>query len=260
MADQSQTRKKKVLIIDDDPNFTEELSDYLRNHGFIVFVANTGVEGIQIAQKKYPDVILLDLSFPLMNGFELLEMIKDRQVDSRVIVLTGTTDYDSVIKLIKAGVSDYLVKPCDLGDLILRIERAIEIGIPARKQKEIDDLESVLLLRNSEIEKLKKQLKVTQEKIERISAKKDQIDRSSRWIGYAIRTFYVIISSLITWIFFRSGLILDTKLLFLLPLVLFILLLFPIDRIQKFTAKYNLTETTVDVSDSTKEDQKSGNG
>jgi len=254
MTTKSQNKKKKILIIDDEVAFTEQLSYYLRERGFTVYVANTGIEGIKTAQSKKPNLILLDIALPDVEAREVMEELKKRQIKTHVIMVTADTSFDSVTKFSRAGASDYMMKPINAEELLMNIERSLELGVSIERQKTNDELKQINKQLTTENDNLRSQLLIEQEEHKKIQTEIAISNKRSRLTGYAIRTFYIIISSVITWLFFRSGIITDTRLLFLLPLVLFIVLLLPIERVQRISTKYKSTETTVDVRPPSKED------
>lgn len=247
MSTKSPGRKKKILIIDDDVHMTAPLSQFLREHDFSVKVSSTGIEGIKSAQTWEPDVILLDIGLPDVAGSEVFDEIKKRQTKARVIMFSGSDDVESIIKFMRLGASDYITKPVLGEELIWKIDRALELGSSVDRQRLIDELKLENMQLTSEVNDLQGQLKSERTDLEKLSAEMAVKDGHSRFTVFAIRTFYIILSSLITWLFFQTKLITDTKLLFLLPLLLFLLLLFPIERIQRISAKYRSTEASVDV-------------
>ena len=249
MSVKSARKRKKILIIDDDVYMTAPLSQFLGENEFSVKVSHTGIDGIKDAQKMSPDVILLDIGLPDMTGGEVFDEIKERQIESRVIMFSGRDDVDSIIKFMRAGASDYITKPILGEELIWKLDRAIELGISIDQEKAIDELRTENSRLKTENNNLQNKLKTERTKIENLNKKSSATGERSQFLSFAIRTFYIILSSVITWIFFQSGLIKDVKLLFLLPLLLFLLLLFPIDRIRKFTAKYSSSEASVDIED-----------
>ncbi len=106
---------KKILIIEDEPALLKILVDKFTKEGFDTISAINGKEGLESALKNHPDIILLDIIMPVMDGMAVLdELRKDPWgKNARVIVLTNLSDTEKAIKSLKQGVSDYWIK-CDM--------------------------------------------------------------------------------------------------------------------------------------------------
>jgi len=112
--------KNKVLIVDDETNVCDFLSEYLEYKGFIPEIALSGVEAIQKIGIDDYDIVLLDLIMPEMNGFEVLEWIMQNKKNLPVIVLSGVKDKNVANDALKSGAVDFIPKPIDL-DLLEKI-------------------------------------------------------------------------------------------------------------------------------------------
>ena len=119
------TGRATVLLVDDDLAFRTVLADELGRLGFEVASAGSGEDGLRAAQRE-PQVILLDLQLPGVNGMDVLKRLREAQSSSEVILLTGHGSIDSAIEAIRMGAFDYVVKPCPLDELEVRIQRALE--------------------------------------------------------------------------------------------------------------------------------------
>lgn len=108
-----ENKKNKILIVDDELDILEFVSYNLRNEGFVVDVANNGIEGISKAKDSVPDLVLLDVMMPGMDGMETCEELrKIRDMDNTIIVfLTARGEDYSQIAGFEAGGDDYIVKP-----------------------------------------------------------------------------------------------------------------------------------------------------
>lgn len=104
--------KKTILLIEDDSFLLQMYATKLEVEGFEVISALSGVKGLQLLKKNKPDLILLDLLMPNMNGFEVLEKIKEDQEvkDIPVIILTNLGNREDVQRCLKIGATDYLIK------------------------------------------------------------------------------------------------------------------------------------------------------
>jgi len=118
--------KQSILIIEDDQSQRQILADYLKHHGFVSLSAMTGEEGLKIAQKKEPDLILLDYKLPDGDGLEVLSKIKQILPLTPVIIITAFGSIDMAVSAMRAGAFHYLSKPVHLEELLLLIKRALK--------------------------------------------------------------------------------------------------------------------------------------
>jgi CheY-like chemotaxis protein len=104
--------KKKILVIDDDQTFRELISSGVDKEQYEVATANDGVEGLEQVAKSSPDLILLDIMMPRMNGVEFLEKMKTEHADKRVPVIITSNDssLDTISRGAELGVRGYIVK------------------------------------------------------------------------------------------------------------------------------------------------------
>jgi len=114
----------KILVVDDEPPLREILQRGLTQMGgFSVEVAQNGLEAIEKVEKDIFDLILTDLMMPEMDGMELLKMIKGTRPEMPVIMMTAYGSIDTAVEAMKIGANDYITKPVDLRDLLLRISK-----------------------------------------------------------------------------------------------------------------------------------------
>ena len=120
--------KVKILIVDDEPAIVLSLQDHLEVNGYEVVTAGNGVEGLQKAVQEKPDVILLDVIMPIMDGQEMLEALRKQPGGdfSSVIMLTGQNQTYDFARANVYGVDDYIVKPFELSELLEKIEVVVE--------------------------------------------------------------------------------------------------------------------------------------
>ena len=113
--------KEKILIVEDEPDLVRLLSHNLKKEHFRVSAARDAESGLKMARKEKPDLILLDVMLPKMDGLEFLRTIR-AEVDIPILLLTAKrSEMDRVLGL-KLGADDYIVKPFSLGELQARIE------------------------------------------------------------------------------------------------------------------------------------------
>lgn len=120
----------KILIIDDEPSITNLVSAYLKPEGYEVFIASDGNAGLKAARAFKPDLIILDVMLPSMDGIELLSRLR-RESDVYVIMLTARTEETDKIVGLSVGADDYVTKPFSPRELVARVKaafRRIEAG------------------------------------------------------------------------------------------------------------------------------------
>lgn len=118
----------RVLLVDDEERFVLNLAKLLRGRGFEVATAFDGPAGIAAVETNEGfDVVLLDVKMPGMDGIEALRRIKEASPDTEVLMLTGHANVETGIEAMREGALDYLMKPCDIEDLVAKITEAHEI-------------------------------------------------------------------------------------------------------------------------------------
>ena len=122
------TQEKKILIVDDEPDIIEILRYNLEKEGYITFSANNGVDAVELARQKKPDLILLDVMLPDMDGIEACETIrKNEDLNNTIIAfLTARSEDYSEIAGFQAGADDYITKPIRPKVLLTRIQSLLK--------------------------------------------------------------------------------------------------------------------------------------
>lgn len=122
------SEKAKILVIDDEPNIVQTLQDRLEMNDYNVITACNGREGLDKAVSEKPDIILLDVIMPIMDGHEMLEHLRktDEGKDISVIMLTARSQNQDIARANVCGIEDYIVKPFDLSELLEKIETILE--------------------------------------------------------------------------------------------------------------------------------------
>ena len=115
----------RILLIDDEDSARQMLCDFLQLKGYQTFDAASGTKGIQIAEVVKPELIILDLKMPEMDGIEVLKKIRAKNIQSTVLMLTGVYDESAARLAIQHGAYDYLTKPIDLTTLENLISRIL---------------------------------------------------------------------------------------------------------------------------------------
>ena len=150
---------KKVLVVDDDKNICELLKLYLLKEGFEIFFAYDGSEAVTVAKDKEPDIIILDVMMPVINGWEACKLIR-QFTDVPIIMLTALDTTENKVQGLNIGADDYIVKPFEPVEVIARINAHLR-----RADRKIEDVEnpkqeSRLVIDNLEVDLDKYEVKL----------------------------------------------------------------------------------------------------
>ena len=110
----------RVLLVEDEPALARGLTDTLRAQGFDVHVAADGQRGLDMAASVKPDLILLDIMLPKVNGFDVCRTLRGQGIDVPIVMLTAKGQEEDVILGLNLGADDYITKPFRIGELIAR--------------------------------------------------------------------------------------------------------------------------------------------
>lgn len=117
----------RILVVDDEKNVREFLSIALtRKGGFYVDVAASGEEAVRKIEEKKFDLILADLKMPNMDGLQLITEVVKSKPDILAVLMTGYASIDSALDAMKSGASDYLIKPFNIDEMIVRLQKALK--------------------------------------------------------------------------------------------------------------------------------------
>lgn len=128
----------KILLVEDDQNFGDVLRSYLEMHEYEVTLATDGVQGLEKFNKGKFDLCIFDVMMPKKDGFSLAEDIREKDTETPIIFLTAKTMKDDVIKGFKIGADDYISKPFNSGELLMRIQAILK-----RSQAKADPREEI---------------------------------------------------------------------------------------------------------------------
>ena len=131
-------KKYNVLIIDDTPKNIQVVGNFLQNEGYELSFATSGEEALNILSNEIPNIILLDVIMPEINGFDLCEKIKSIREYKKIpiLFLTIKTDSESIIKGFESGGVDYITKPFNPHELLARIKTHLKL---TDVQKELEE-------------------------------------------------------------------------------------------------------------------------
>ena len=122
--------KQKVLIIDDNAENIKIAANFIKNSELIIWTAMNGKTGIELAKAKHPDIILLDIQMPEMDGFEVCKILK-KYVETKnipIIFMTARTDDESIENAFEAGAVDYIVKPIRKSETTARVKTHLKLA------------------------------------------------------------------------------------------------------------------------------------
>ena len=112
----------RVLVIEDEFQLARHVTRALTRTGHEASAIHDGAEGLRVALAQPPDLIVLDLNLPSMDGLDVLTRLKEERCPSRVIILTARGDVASRVKGLKSGADDYVAKPFSMEELLARVE------------------------------------------------------------------------------------------------------------------------------------------
>ena len=136
--------KIKILILDDEKQFTEELNGFFQDSEYESFEANTAAEGKNILDCHEIDLLILDVRLPGVNGLDILKEVKAQYPAMEVIIISAHGDMDTVIKAMRYGAFDYLRKPFRYIDIQIAIERTQKYLLMNRKLKQMEERNSLI--------------------------------------------------------------------------------------------------------------------
>jgi two-component system cell cycle response regulator len=131
--------KAKVLIVDDEPDTLEILQALLSTEGYNIIIASTGEDGVKEAQKEKPEVILMDINLPGIDGNEALRRIRQNNPLQSVIMLTAFATVDNAIQALKEGATDFVKKPFENEHLIHIVNQVLEKSRTLMEKEKLEE-------------------------------------------------------------------------------------------------------------------------
>jgi DNA-binding response OmpR family regulator len=138
------TTKHKLLVIEDDPAILTGLKDYLSAENYEIITSQDGLEGLDIALSEHPDLILLDVNLPGLNGFEVCRKLREEKFINPILIITASGEQIDEVVGLEIGADDYIKKPFNLREVLARIRanlRQYERNLEKSKEKHIKDNE-----------------------------------------------------------------------------------------------------------------------
>ena len=139
----------RILVVDDEETVRRVLRSLLQKEGYEVIEAEDGRAGVELAKKEDPDVILMDLRMPVMDGLKACRLLKKDKKTKNIPVLVITAISESKMEAVKTGIDDFINKPFDTEEVLIRVKSMLKI------KKLTDELERVLAYVN-DIDKQRK--------------------------------------------------------------------------------------------------------
>jgi len=120
-------KTQKILIVDDDPQITMLMTAVLESSGFEICVSSSGSEALKMIDEKEPHLVLLDINMPGISGLETLEIVRKREEYTSVVLVSGNSGTEDVIKGLELGADGYICKPFNPHELLARVKAQLRI-------------------------------------------------------------------------------------------------------------------------------------
>ncbi len=131
--------KEKILLVDDDPSFLNLTRSYLMEKGLEVAVASNKKEAVETYDRYNPSLVILDVYLPDGNGIDLIPRFRNGNKFLPIILVSGQSEIEEVVRAMQMGATDYVKKPFDYEELLIKINMALD---GTREKKELDELRS----------------------------------------------------------------------------------------------------------------------
>ncbi len=128
MARAADSPKRRVLVVEDDPSIALGLRINLESEGYDVLSAEDGEAGLSMARESQPDLVILDVMLPKLNGFQVLQTVRREGLMMPIIVLSARTGEMEKVTGLELGAEDYVAKPFSLAELLARVRAALRRG------------------------------------------------------------------------------------------------------------------------------------
>jgi two-component system cell cycle response regulator len=118
---------KKVLVVDDELGIRDSLSEFLTEEGYEVILASHGEEALELAERENPQVILLDIMMPGIDGIATCKRLKENEKTRFIPVIVATALWDTYAEAVEAGAEDFVTKPFHLAELSFRVKSILRV-------------------------------------------------------------------------------------------------------------------------------------
>ena len=150
----------RILIVDDEAGVRDLLGDALKMAGFETYLASDGLSALTLQRKYDPELMIIDINMPKMDGFELVERMRNTGIETPVLMLSARGDRTDVTKGLRIGADDYVKKPFGLEELVLRIQAIL------RRTRANEKPDEILLCGPISLDEAKHEVKFNEELIE----------------------------------------------------------------------------------------------
>ena len=133
-------KARKVLIADDEPDILEILKYNLSNEGYDVFTAKDGDEALEKARRIQPDLVILDVMLPEVDGYTICESIRLQNSTVPILFLSAKNTSEDKITGFKRGADDYMTKPFNLEEFLLRVQALVKRGLTKEEKSGVDNI------------------------------------------------------------------------------------------------------------------------
>jgi DNA-binding NtrC family response regulator len=116
---------KLILVVEDETILGDSICTYLEHHGYATMVARSGAEGVRLAEENNPDIVVVDIRLPDLDGLSVLRKLRDMAAGTEVVMMTAHASVASAVTAMKSGAFDYLTKPLDLDEVRIVVEKAL---------------------------------------------------------------------------------------------------------------------------------------
>ncbi len=139
----------KILVVDDEESLREICVEALRDEGYQVLEAENGRDALKVIAANDFDLVVSDLKMPEMNGFELLEKIREKELDIDFLIITGFATIETAVDCMKLGAADYLPKPFKINHLLVKVSKVLRDRAAKIEQKRLSNIVRLLNLSNA---------------------------------------------------------------------------------------------------------------
>ena len=161
--------RERVIILDDEASILDVLSEHLGNEGYDCVITLSPHEALSLLEKPGASVLLTDLRMPEMSGIEVVQRAKAAYSDLAIVVITALVDVKSAIQALRVGADDYVLKPFNLGEISLCVNRAIEKrNLILQNRRYQEELERRVREATSDLERTNAELRATKEYLENL--------------------------------------------------------------------------------------------
>jgi len=237
-----------ILIIEDNVKSAVATAELLRDQGYGVLVAHDGAEGLEIATVQHPDLVLLDVALPALDGHEVLSELRRRRVPTRVVVHSAQEkSADQVARLMRAGACDHVPKPTKFPALLAHIKRALAVEPTLALAGGADELMPHITELQGRIARLEQERAELLQAVATLTTQLRGARVRAEWTRPAITVVYLAVAITGTWLLSRFDVLPKDASLAALPIILFLLMLLPIGRMTRFTARLLKSETKMEM-------------